>query len=135
MRVRFQRPKLPAAEEIERYFRLSREARWFSNDGPCARLLAERLAERLGGGVECILVSNGTAGLMVALRALTEQAPAASREVVVPSFTYIATVSAILWSGFVPVFVDVDPEHWHVDPAQLQAATEERGRSLACLLP
>jgi dTDP-4-amino-4,6-dideoxygalactose transaminase len=135
MRVHFQRPQLPPATDIEHYFQLSREARWFSNDGPCARLLSERLSERLGLGVECVPVASGTAALMVALRALTEQASPASREVVVPSFTYIATVSAIVWSGFVPVFVDVDPEHWHVDPASLRAAVDQRGSSLACLLP
>jgi dTDP-4-amino-4,6-dideoxygalactose transaminase len=132
--VRFQTPELPSAEAVEQYFRRSREARWYSNDGPCASLLSERLSERLGGGIECILVANGTLGIMVALRALTENCPPEAREVVVPSFTYIATVSAILWAGLKPVFVDVDGSHWHVAPTALARAIEERRESLACLL-
>jgi dTDP-4-amino-4,6-dideoxygalactose transaminase len=133
--VRFQNPQLPPAEAIERYFHLSREARWFSNDGPCVRLLSERLSERLGDRLHCILVANGALGLVVALRTLTESAPPGAREVAVPSFTYIATVSAILWAGLEPVFVEVDTDSWQADPASLERAVEERGGSLACLLP
>jgi dTDP-4-amino-4,6-dideoxygalactose transaminase len=132
--LRFQTPQLPGAEDVEEYFRLSREARWFSNDGPCSRLLSRRLSERLGGP-DCVLVANGTLGVMVALRALTEDRPPDALEVVVPSFTYIATVSAILWAGLQPVFVDVDADHWHVAPASLDRAIHERRGSLACLLP
>ena len=134
VRVQFQRPDLPPAAEIERYFTLSRDAGWFSNDGPCLRLLADRISERLGG-VECIPVANATLGLMVALRAVTEQSPPAAREVVVPSFTYIASVSAILWAGLTPVFVDIDSDNWHVTPSALTAAIESRGSRLACALP
>jgi dTDP-4-amino-4,6-dideoxygalactose transaminase len=133
--VRFQTPQLPPAEAIERYFQLSREARWFSNEGPCAQLLSDRLSERLGDGLHCVLVANGALGLMVALRALTEAGPPEAQEVAVPSFTYIATISAILWAGLKPVFVDVDADSWHAEPASLERVVEERGDSLACLLP
>jgi dTDP-4-amino-4,6-dideoxygalactose transaminase len=133
--VRFQTPELPSAEEVERHFLLSRKARWFANDGPCARLLSARLSEWLGSGLHCIPVANGTLGVMVALRTLTENRPPNAREVAVPSFTYVATVSAILWAGLQPVFVDVDADHWHAAPASLQRIIEQRGRSLACLLP
>jgi dTDP-4-amino-4,6-dideoxygalactose transaminase len=132
--MRFQTPQQPPAEAVERYFRLSRESRWFANDGPCARLLSERLSDWLGGRLQCIPVANGTLGVMVALRALTENHPPA-REVAVPSFTYVATVSAILWAGLTPVFVDVDADHWHTAPVALSQVIDERGRSLACLLP
>jgi len=134
-RVRFQTPQLPPAEAIERYFHLSREAGWYSNDGPCAQLLSDRLSRRLGEGLHCVLVANGGLGLMVALRALTEASSSGVREVAVPSFTYIATISAILWAGLKPVFVDVDADSWHAEPASLERAVEERGDSLACLLP
>jgi dTDP-4-amino-4,6-dideoxygalactose transaminase len=133
--VQFQTPQLPPADAIERYFRLSRHAGWFSNDGPCVELLSDRLAARLRNGLHCVPVANGTLALMVALRALIEHGPPAAREVAVPSFTYVGTVSAILWSGLEPVFVDVDEDSWHADPASLERAVEERGDSLACLLP
>jgi dTDP-4-amino-4,6-dideoxygalactose transaminase len=133
--VRFQRPALPPPEAIERYFRLAREQRWFSNDGPCCLLLADRLAEAVGEDVHCIPTANATLGLMVALRALSEDSPASAREVLLPSFTYIATLSAVLWAGLEPVFVDIDPEHWHASPAALEEALDQRRGSVACLLP
>src|SRR5439155_9147454 len=56
------------------------------------------------------------------------------REVIVPSFTFIASVSAILWCNLEPVFVDVAPEHWHVDPSQLAAALDSRSSRVAAVL-
>src|SRR5437016_3754582 len=112
--VPFQRPQLPSAERIESYFSRAREAHWFSNEGPCVRLLCERLTQYVGDSLRSTAVSSGTLGLMVALRAAVGAEPV-HREVIVPSFTYIASVSAILWTGLTPVFVDVAPDHWHVD--------------------
>jgi dTDP-4-amino-4,6-dideoxygalactose transaminase len=131
--VRFQRPRLPPAEQVEDYFALAREAHWFSNEGPCVRLLCDRLEEYVGGSLQCTAVSSGTLGLMVALRAAvgTKSGP---REVIVPSFTYIASVSAILWTGLVPVFVDVGADHWHLDPEELEIALQEREGRVAAVL-
>jgi dTDP-4-amino-4,6-dideoxygalactose transaminase len=120
-RIRFQAPELPTSASIERYFQLSRDCRWFSNRGPCQELLEARLAADLGSGVSALPVSNATAGLMVAIRALAGVA-GTKRYVIVPSYTFIATVSAILWSGFEPIFVDVDPAGWHMTPESAEAA-------------
>ena len=51
------------------------------------------------------------------------------------SFTYVASVSAILWAGLTRVFVDVDSDHWHVTPSAFAAAIESRGPRLACAMP
>jgi dTDP-4-amino-4,6-dideoxygalactose transaminase len=134
-KVRFLRPELPPRDAVERYLELAHDARWFSNNGPCSRLLADRLSARIGQDVHCVPVASGTLGLMVALRALTEHAPPGATEVVMPSFTYIAVLSAVVWAGLEPVFCDVDPEHWHMSPDRLEGVIEERGSSLACLLP
>jgi dTDP-4-amino-4,6-dideoxygalactose transaminase len=132
-KVPFQRPQMPPRELVESYFELSRESHWYSNEGPCARLLSERLGAYVGAPACCAPVSSGTLGLMVALRAAVGPRPART-EVVVPSFTYIATVSAILWTGLQPVFVDVSPEHWHLDPPALAQALEERSDAVAAVL-
>jgi dTDP-4-amino-4,6-dideoxygalactose transaminase len=131
--IPFQRPWLPSAEQVERYFALARAEHWFSNEGPCARLLCRRLENYVGGSLHCTGVSSGTLGLMVALRAAARTQPG-RREVIVPSFTYIASVSAILWTGFMPVFVDVASDHWHMDPEQLEAALNERESRVAAVL-
>jgi dTDP-4-amino-4,6-dideoxygalactose transaminase len=131
--VPFQRPQFPATQLIENYFRLAREAHWFSNEGPCVRLLQERVQDLVGGERTCVAVSSGTLGLMVALRAAAEPS-CPRRHVLVPSFTYIASVSAIVWSGLEPVFVDVARDHWHLDPDALQGALDARGDDVAAVL-
>src|SRR5438309_2331932 len=93
--IRFQRPAFPSAAAIEGYFSLARERRWFSNNGPCLHLLAERLSERTGAS--CLPVASGTLGLMVAAAAMRLRD--GGDEAVVPSFTFPATAQAVLWSG------------------------------------
>jgi dTDP-4-amino-4,6-dideoxygalactose transaminase len=128
--VRFQHPALPSADRIERYFEASRKERYFSNGGPCAQLLQQRLAERVGVG--CVTVANATLGLMATLAALRRE----GTEIVMPSFTFPASVQAARWVGLVPRFVDIDPDHWHMDPDALRralvAAGDRAGIVLVC---
>lgn len=116
--IRFQRPLLPPSEAITAYFERSRKERWFSNGGPCWRLLRERLGERVGA--YCTPVASGTLGLMTALAALAERPGAAA----MPSFTFIATPQAAIWAGLRPRLLDVGAGHWHLDPAALETALE-----------
>lgn len=132
--IRFQTPQFPPLEELAPYFALAEHDRWFSNSGPCHRLLTSRLEAAIGAGARCLLVANGTLGLMVALRALTAAHDAGRCEVLVPSFTFIATIDAIVWAGFTPVFIDLDAGHWHPSPdAVEQTLAARRGRVAAVL--
>lgn len=63
----------------------------------------------------CIAVTNGTVGLMLMFDALKLKG-----RVIVPSFTYLATVQAIRLSGLEPVFADIDPETYTLDPGQIE---------------
>jgi dTDP-4-amino-4,6-dideoxygalactose transaminase len=126
--VRFQRPQLPSWEEIERYFSAAREARYFSNGGPCVQLLHERLAGRVG--VPCVTVANATLGLVAAIAALAR----GGTEALMPAFTFPATAQAAQWAGLRPRFVDVDPVHWHMDPQALRAALEASGAEAAIVV-
>lgn len=132
-RIRFQHPELPPVEEVLAYFERSRAARWFSNGGPCATELTARVEQRLGGDTSCVLVANATLGLMAALRAACGE-PGTKRLIVTPSYTFTATACAIRWAGFEPLFVDVDPRHWQLDPQQLDEAlaTHDVAGVLAC---
>jgi dTDP-4-amino-4,6-dideoxygalactose transaminase len=131
--IRFQTPQLPPVAEIAAYYARSEEARWFSNRGPCHELLIERLEGYLGPGVSCVPVGNATAGLMLGLRALVGPHPR-RREVLLPSFTFAAVVSAVLWAGLEPVFVDVEERSWHLDPPALRAALASRGDRVGAVL-
>src|SRR5947208_17199969 len=58
---------------------------------------------------------NATFGLVIMIRALD-----LSREVIVPSFTFIATAHALQWQGITPVFADINPKSHNLDPAQVE---------------
>src|SRR5215831_15958243 len=90
--IRFLRPELPSLDEVGRYWAAAEDERWFSNVGPCHRLLTQRLCSFVGEGAQCVLVANATLGLMVALRALVDRSGSQRHEVIVPSFTFAAVV-------------------------------------------
>lgn len=131
--IPFQRPSLPDAAQIERYLDLSREARWFSNGGPCWRLLRDRLADRVGA--YCVPVASGTAGLMAASAALGVVAPGAGAAcALMPSFTFLATAQAAIWAGLQPRLLDIDPAHWHMDAYCLERALRESRGDLSLVV-
>ena len=71
----------------------------------------------------CLSTSSGTTALWVCLKAAGVKA---GDEVIIPPYTFIATGSAILMANAIPVFVDVDPETFNIDPAKLEAAITDK---------
>jgi dTDP-4-amino-4,6-dideoxygalactose transaminase len=131
--LRFQRPTLPAADAIEGYLRLAREARWFSNFGPCGELLRSRLSD--AAGRPNTLVANATIGLIVGIAACArDRSELAGKEALVPSFAFAASAQAAVWNDLRPVFVDVSPKHWHLDPDALAHALSERRDRVATVI-
>ena len=90
------------------------DSNWLTNDGPLVRRLEAYIAAYLGVR-ECVLVCNGTVALEIAARCLGLKG-----EVIVPSLTFVATASAIEWLGIRPVFCDVDPRTYCIDPAEVE---------------
>jgi dTDP-4-amino-4,6-dideoxygalactose transaminase len=86
------------------------DQRWLTNNGPCVQQF-ERAVAKLLGVRHCIAVCNGTIALELAIRALQLKG-----EVIVPSFTFIATAHALQWQGITPVFCDVVPSTHSIDP-------------------
>lgn len=84
--------------------------------GKYLRQFEERLAEYLGVR-HAVCVSSCTLGL-----ALTYQGLGLADEVIVPSFTFMATVHPLVWLNVTPVFVDIDPHTWNIDPAKVEEA-------------
>jgi len=120
--IRFQRPRIPSQTRIDSYFAQAREARWFSNFGPCVSEFEQRVSRELLSGFPVCSVGNATLGLMVALRAVLGEPCAGRDRVLVPSFTFVGSLAAVVWSGFRPQFVDVDPDDWQPSPQSLRAA-------------
>jgi dTDP-4-amino-4,6-dideoxygalactose transaminase len=87
---------------------------WLTNDGPFVQLFERQLAEFIGVR-HCIAMCNGTVALEIAIRAL-----GLTGEVIVPSFTFIATAHALQWQEITPVFCDIDPSTHNLDPGQVE---------------
>lgn len=131
--VRFQTPSLPPLSAVAPFFAEAERVRWFSNGGPCVTRLERETARHLGLEHPGVAVNNATSGLMVALRACLGVAEGERRLVAVPSFTFVASVNAVLWAGFEPVFVDVDPDDWQPLESSLEQLRRLQG-SLAGVL-
>jgi dTDP-4-amino-4,6-dideoxygalactose transaminase len=95
--------------------------------------LGERVAALSGVDGHGIPTSSATVGLVVTLAALARRRPGADL-VALPSFTCAAMASAVVWSGLKPLFVDVDPVGWHIDPNALRRVVEERPGRVAAIL-
>ncbi len=79
------------------------------------------------GTKRALAVVNGTNALVIALAQMNI---GAGDEVIVPPYTFIATVSAVLTNGALPVFVDVDRETFQMDPAKIEAQITPRTRAI-----
>lgn len=90
------------------------DRRWLTNYGPYVRELEQRIAEYVGVK-HCILTCNGTIALEIAIRALDLKG-----EVIIPSFTFIATAHALQWQEITPVFCDIDPKTFTIDPLKIE---------------
>lgn len=87
-----------------------------TNNGPLTLRLRESLKKFLG--VQNLLpVANGTLALQLAIKALDLKG-----EIITTPYSYVATTNAILWEGCDPVFVDVDPLSFCINPALIEAA-------------
>jgi dTDP-4-amino-4,6-dideoxygalactose transaminase len=87
---------------------------WLTNDGPYVQQFEKQIAEFLGVR-HCVAMCNGTIALEIAIRAL-----GLSGEVIVPSFTFVATAHALQWQEITPVFCDIDPTTHRLNPAQVE---------------
>lgn len=100
------------------------ERRWFSNGGRYVFEFEKAITDHIGVK-NCIVVTNATVALEIAIRALELEG-----EVIVPSYTFIATVHALQWLGITPVFCDIDPHSYNIDPQKIEALITPRTRGI-----
>jgi len=96
------------------------DRRWLTNDGPFLQEFEKRISERLGVK-HCIAVCNATVGLEIAIKAT-----GLAGQVIVPSFTFIATAHALQWQQITPVFCDINPATHNLDPARVKDLITKR---------
>jgi dTDP-4-amino-4,6-dideoxygalactose transaminase len=116
MPINVTQPFLPPLEEFYEYLKDIWDSKWLTNNGKYHQQLEQALCEYLG--VKYIsLFSNGTLALVTALQALR-----ITGEVITTPYSFVATTHALWWNNIKPVFVDIDPNTFNLDPYKIEAA-------------
>jgi perosamine synthetase len=123
-RIPLSEPTLGATEEA--YLRACIEENWVATNGRFVREF-ENLFATLHGCRAALSVASGTAALHLAM---AELGIGPGDEVLVPALTFVATANAVRYTGATPVFVDVDPLTYTIDPAHAASLVGERTRAL-----
>ena len=113
------RPTLPTFESISLQVKEILSTGLITK-GKYLKEFEERLANYLGVR-HAVCVSSCTLGLMLTLQGLGLKG-----EVIIPSFTFMASVHPLVWLGITPVFVDIDPQTWNIDPLKVEEAVTPR---------
>jgi dTDP-4-amino-4,6-dideoxygalactose transaminase len=113
-KVHVGRPNLGNREQLVARINGMLDRNWLTNNGPYVQEFEKRLAE-FASVRHCVAMCNATVALEIAIRAL-----GLTGDVLVPSFTFIATAHALQWQQVTPVFCDIDPKTHNLDPAQVE---------------
>lgn len=111
---------LPPLEEYHDLLKGIWERCHLTNYGPLVMELEEKLRQYLGVK-HLFVVNNGTIALQVAIKALNLKG-----EILTTPFSYVATTASIVWEGCEPVFVDIDPRTFCLDPSRIEEAITPR---------
>ncbi len=117
-----------ADNEERAWMDVLRKGKWCRTDGVYADRFEELWARTLGAK-HCVAVANGTSALVTSLAAL---GVGPGDEVIVPPYTFVATINAVLMHHALPVFVDTDPETFQIDARRVESAITENTR---CIMP
>lgn len=109
-------PLLPELEEFIPYLKEIWASKQLTNGGSMHHQLEQQLAEYLGVK-HVVLFNNGTIALLTALQALH-----VTGEVITTPYSFVATAHSLLWNGIRPVFADIDPHSFNLDPGKIEAA-------------
>jgi dTDP-4-amino-4,6-dideoxygalactose transaminase len=110
------KPFLPPLEEFCKSLSEIWESRWLTNDGPIIRRFAKELCSFFETDNLC-LFNNGTLALQIALQGM-----GISGEVITTPYTFVATTHALYWNKIRPIFVDIEPEYYTLDPEKVEEA-------------
>ncbi len=115
-------PSLAPLAEVDEYLKQVWASGIMTHNGPLVQRF-EKEFSRWAGVEQTVAVCNGTLAIQLAIRAL--DLPKGG-EILTTPFTFIATLSSILYEGFVPKFVDIDPGTLNMDPAKIEDAITEK---------
>ncbi|MDD4964175.1 MAG: DegT/DnrJ/EryC1/StrS family aminotransferase [Gallionella sp.] len=108
------RPNIGDRDLFMKYAEGIFDRRWLSNNGPLVQEFEQKVAD-YHKVKHCVSMCNGTVALEIAIRAL-----GLTGEVIIPSYTFVATAHALSWQAITPVFADIDPVTHTLDPASVR---------------
>lgn len=129
-----ERKNIPVAEpmldnkELE-YATDAIKSGWISSKGSYIKKFEEKFAEYCGSNY-AVSCNNGTSALHLALLALGIKR---GDEVILPTFTYIATANAIRYVGAKPIFVDTKKEDWNINPKKIESKITPKTKAILCV--
>jgi dTDP-4-amino-4,6-dideoxygalactose transaminase len=127
------RPLLPSRHRLAAYLREIDDSRIYTNFGPLAVSLHQRIAAHFGLSVGTVTtVANGTLGLAVAL---SVQDARPGTLCILPAWTFIASAHAAIMAGLTPYFVDVDPHSWAIDPDTIADVISRAPGQVGAVMP
>lgn len=103
-----------------------RSGKWYRGNGKNVTRFEDAYAQ-LTGAKTCLATANGTSAMLTSLHAMGIEA---GDEVIVPPYTFVATINVVLRDYAVPVFVDTDPETFQMDARKLEAAITPHTRAI-----
>lgn len=115
MKIDFLRPKFPKFHSIKDHFAMMYKDCVFSNNGKRVQSLESKMADMFEFDGDVITFANGTLALMMAFKF------SGCKKALVPSFTFPATIQALIWAGIDYEYVDIDPKTWTVDIGDLES--------------
>jgi dTDP-4-amino-4,6-dideoxygalactose transaminase len=112
-------PMVPKPSEWVNLLEKSYEANTFTNNGPLAVIAENSINEYLGPGIDSMVCSSNTAGLIASLIALDLM----GKNVIVSNNTFVATLNALIAAGCTPILADVNPKTWEIDVENVASIT------------
>lgn len=106
---------LPPFEDYASLIKEAYDAGWITNNGQLVQRLESELKQYLGVK-HLFLCSNGTISLQIAIKALELKG-----EIITTPFSYVATTNSIIWENCKPVFADIDPDSFCIDPFKIES--------------
>ena len=114
------RPFLPPIDEFARGLEEIWQSRWLTNEGPLLQRFTREMSTYFETG-NISLLNNGTLALQIALQGMK-----ISGEVITTPYTFVATTHALFWNKIRPVFVDIEPDYYTLDPGKVEEAITPR---------
>ena len=122
---------LPKKEELFQLFERFWKDKWITNRGEYVRELEKKIQSYLNLESNLFLTTNGTLALQLTFKTL----PKNKRKIITTPYTYVATISAMVWENFQPIFVDIEPEYLTLDPQKVREILSKQHAEIAAIVP